>query len=416
MSDATPTPATPTAATPPVTPVPDPLAPARLGPIEMRNRIIKSATFEGATPNALVSDRLVDFHVAVGRGGVGMTTVAYLAVAPEGRTERDQIYWRPEALAGLQHLTDAVHATGAKVSAQIGHAGPVANSRSTGLPSIAPSARPNPLAMGLDRAATDDDIARVIAAHADAARYAIEVGFDAVEIHLGHNYLASSFLSPNINRRKDSWGGSLANRAEFARRVVAAVGEAVDGRIAVIAKMNMADGVPGGLWLDESLQFAQMLEADGHLDALELTGGSSLLNPMYLFRGDVPVRAMAETQTGIVKVGMKMFGNLVFKHYRYERLYFRDHARQFRDALDMPLILLGGITDHDAMTTAMRDGFEYVAMARALLREPDLINRIRQDLETTSLCIHCNLCAASIFTGTRCPLVVEPPNAKTGTR
>ncbi|VFA89678.1 NADH oxidase [Gordonia paraffinivorans] len=416
MSDATPTPATPTAATPPVTPVPDPLAPARLGPIEMRNRIIKSATFEGATPNALVSDRLVDFHVAVGRGGVGMTTVAYLAVAPEGRTERDQIYWRPEALAGLQHLTDAVHATGAKVSAQIGHAGPVANSRSTGLPSIAPSARPNPLAMGLDRAATDDDIARVIAAHADAARYAIEVGFDAVEIHLGHNYLASSFLSPNINRRKDSWGGSLANRAEFARRVVAAVGEAVDGRIAVIAKMNMADGVPGGLWLDESLQFAQMLEADGHLDALELTGGSSLLNPMYLFRGDVPVRAMAETQTGIVKVGMKMFGNLVFKHYPYERLYFRDHARQFRDALDMPLILLGGITDHDAMTTAMRDGFEYVAMARALLREPDLINRIRQDLETTSLCIHCNLCAASIFTGTRCPLVVEPPNAKTGTR
>ncbi|WP_168705705.1 NADH:flavin oxidoreductase [Gordonia paraffinivorans] len=399
-----------------MTAVPDPLAPARLGPIEMRNRIIKSATFEGATPNALVSDRLVDFHVAVGRGGVGMTTVAYLAVAPEGRTERDQIYWRPEALAGLQRLTDAVHATGAKVSAQIGHAGPVANSRSTGLPSIAPSTRPNPLAMGLDRAATDDDIARVIAAHADAARYAIEVGFDAVEIHLGHNYLASSFLSPNINRRKDSWGGSLANRAEFARRVVAAVGEAVDGRIAVIAKMNMADGVPGGLWLDESLQFAQMLEADGHLDALELTGGSSLLNPMYLFRGDVPVRAMAETQTGIVKVGMKMFGNLVFKHYPYERLYFRDHARQFRDALDMPLILLGGITDHDAMTTAMRDGFEYVAMARALLREPDLINRIRQDLETTSLCIHCNLCAASIFTGTRCPLVVEPPNAKTGTR
>ncbi|WP_376739971.1 NADH:flavin oxidoreductase [Gordonia paraffinivorans] len=399
-----------------MTAVPDPLAPARLGPIEMRNRIIKSATFEGATPNALVSDRLVDFHVAVGRGGVGMTTVAYLAVAPEGRTERDQIYWRPEALAGLQRLTDAVHATGAKVSAQIGHAGPVANSRSTGLPSIAPSTRPNPLAMGLDRAATDDDIARVIAAHADAARYAIEVGFDAVEIHLGHNYLASSFLSPNINRRKDSWGGSLANRAEFARRVVAAVGEAVDGRIAVIAKMNMADGVPGGLWLDESLQFAQMLEADGHLDALELTGGSSLLNPMYLFRGDVPVRAMAETQTGIVKVGMKMFGNLVFKHYPYERLYFRDHARQFRDAVDMPLILLGGITDHDAMTTAMRDGFEYVAMARALLREPDLINRIRQDLETTSLCIHCNLCAASIFTGTRCPLVVEPPNAKTGTR
>ncbi|MET4165432.1 MULTISPECIES: NADH:flavin oxidoreductase [Gordonia] len=391
----------------PATTTPDPLAPARLGPVSMRNRIIKSATFEGVTRDALVTDELIDFHVAVGRGGVGMTTVAYLAVAPEGRTERDQIYWRPEALPGLRRLTEAVHATGAKVSAQIGHAGPVANSRSNGLPSIAPSARPNPLAMGFDRAATEDDIVRVIKAHGDAARMAKDVGFDAVEIHLGHNYLASSFLSPNINRRRDSWGGSLSNRAQFARRIVAEVGEAAAGEVAVIAKMNMADGVPGGLWLDESLRFAQMLEADGHLDAIELTGGSSLLDPMYLFRGDVPIHAMAETQSGIVKLGMKMFGRFVFKQYPYQPLYFRDHARQFREALTMPLVLLGGVTDHDGMTTAMRDGFEFVAMARALLREPDLINRIQKDLATTSLCIHCNLCAASIFTGTRCPLVVD---------
>ncbi|MCR5977658.1 NADH:flavin oxidoreductase [Gordonia jinghuaiqii] len=399
MSDNNPPPVSATTAV-------DPLAPARLGPVSMRNRIIKSATFEGVTRNALVTDELIDFHVAVGKGGVGMTTVAYLAVAPEGRTERDQIYWRPEALPGLRRLTDAVHATGAKVSAQIGHAGPVANSRSNGLPSIAPSSRPNPLAMGFDRAASEGDIARVITAHGQAARMAKDVGFDAVEIHLGHNYLASSFLSPNINRRKDSWGGPLANRAEFARRIVAEVGEAVGGEIAVLAKVNMADGVPGGLWLDESLQFAQMLETDGHLDAIELTGGSSLLDPMYLFRGDVPVRAMAETQSGIVKVGMKLFGRFVFKKYPYQPLYFRDHARQFRQALNMPLVLLGGVTDHAGMTTAMTDGFEFVAMARALLREPDLINRIQMDLATTSLCIHCNLCAASIFTGTRCPLAV----------
>ncbi|WP_063049982.1 NADH:flavin oxidoreductase [Nocardia arthritidis] len=383
---------------------PDPLAPVSLGPVRLRNRIIKSATFEGVTTDALVTDALIDFHVAVGEGGVGMTTVAYLAVSPEGRTEKDQIYWRPEALPGLRKLTDAVHATGAAISAQIGHAGPVANSRSTGLPSLAPSTRPNPLSMSLDRAATEDDIQRIIDAHAQATRYAIEVGFDAVEVHLGHNYLASSFLSPNINRRKDNWGGSLANRARLARRVLQAVGEAADGRIAVLAKMNMADGVPGGLWLDESLVVAQMIERDGYVDALELTGGSSLLNPMYLFRGEVPVREMAETQRGLVKLGMKMFGNMVFRHYPYEPLYFRDYARQFRDELDMPLVLLGGITDLAGMNAAMDDGFEFVAMARALLREPDLINRIQSESAKQSLCIHCNLCAASIFTGTRCPL------------
>ncbi|MGW0002712.1 NADH:flavin oxidoreductase [Nocardia grenadensis] len=384
---------------------PDPLAPADLGPVRLRNRVIKSATFEGVTTDAMVTDALIDFHIAVGAGGAGMTTVAYLAVSPEGRTERDQIYWRPEALPGLRRLTDAVHATGAAISAQIGHAGPVANARSNGLPSLAPSTRPNPLSMSLDRAASEADIRRIIHDHARATQYAIEVGFDAVEVHLGHNYLASSFLSPKLNRRKDRWGGPLHRRAEFARRILQAVGEAADGRIAVLAKMNMADGVPGGLWLDESLAFAQMLERDGHVHALQLTGGSSLLNPMYLFRGDVPIREMAETQSGLVKLGMKMFGRLVFSHYPYEPLYFRDYARQFRDAVNLPLVLLGGITDLAGMNAAMDDGFEFVAMARALLREPDLVNRIRAESATRSLCIHCNLCAASIFTGTRCPLV-----------
>ncbi|WP_067855961.1 hypothetical protein [Nocardia shimofusensis] len=124
---------------------------------------------------------------------------------------------------------------------------------------------------------------------------------------------------------------------------------------------------------------------------------------MYLFRGDVPVREMAETQRGIVELGMKMFGRFVFKRYRYEPLYFRDYARQFRDTLTMPLVLLGGVTDLAGMNAAMEDGFEFVAMARALLREPDLINRIQAESAKESLCIHCNLCAAGVFTGTRCP-------------
>ena len=392
-------------------PTPDPLAPATLGPVRLRNRVIKSATFEGATPDALVTDRLIEYHTAVGRGGVGMTTVAYLAVAPEGRTERGQVYWRPEALPGLRRLTEAVHATGAKVSAQIGHAGPVANSRSNGLPSLASSARFNPLAMGFDRTATHDDIRRIVAAHGSAAAAAREVGFDAVEVHLGHTYLAGSFLSPKLNRRRDEFGGALANRAEFPRRILAAVKEAVGDDVAVIAKMNMSDGVRGGFDLDESIPFARMLQTYGHLAALELTGGSSLLNPMYLFRGDIPLAAMAAPQPPLLRLGMKMFGRFLFHDYPYQPLYFRDLALQFRRELSMPLILLGGVTDLDGMRTAMSDGFEYVAMARALLREPDLINKISRDATTRSRCTHCNLCAASIFTGTHCPLDAEGTTA-----
>lgn len=384
----------------------DPLAPATLGPVTLRNRVIKAATFEGASTGALVSDRLIDYHLAVAEGGVGMTTVAYLAVAPEGRTHADCIYWRPEALAGLRRLTDEVHATGAKISAQIGHAGPVANAKSNGVPSLAPTRSFNALGMAFNRAATAADLARVVEQHGAAARMAVETGFDAIEVHLGHNYLPSSFLSPRLNSRTDEFGGSLANRASFPRQIVAAVREAVGGQVAVLAKMNMRDGYRGGFDLPESVEFARLLESDGHLDALELTGGSSFMNPMYLFRGDAPYREMAANMPlhPVIRMGMRMVGKGFFKEYPYKPLYFLDNAREFRRALSMPLVLLGGVTDLAGMRTAMDEGFEYVAMARALLREPDLVNRLRADPLTVSRCTHCNLCMSTIYPGTRCHL------------
>ena len=392
--------------TTPSNPPLDVLAPATLGPVTLRNRVIKAATFEGASPGGLVSDRLIDYHLAVAEGGVGMTTVAYLAVAPEGRTHADQIHWRPEALYGLRRLTDAVHETGAKVSAQIGHAGPVANGASNGVPSYAPSRSFSPLSMRFHRVPTPADLDRIVEAHARAARWAVEVGFDAVEVHLGHNYLASAFLSPRLNKRDDRYGGPLANRAELSRRTVAAVREAVGTQIAVTAKMNMCDGYRGGFDLEESVPFATMLQADGHLDALELTGGSSLMNPMYLFRGGAPVREMADNMPmpALLRVGMRLTGKSFFKEYPWKPLYFLEQARRFRSELAMPLILLGGITDLPAMETAMTEGFEYVAMGRALLREPDLVNRIAADHATRSACTHCNLCMSTIYPGTHCHL------------
>ena len=389
--------------------MPDPLAPATLGPVALRNRVIKAATFEGCSPHGLVTDELIDYHLAVAEGGVGMTTVAYLAVAPEGRTHAEQIHWRPEALPGLRRLTDAVHATGAKVSAQIGHAGPVANGASNGAPSLAPSRSFNPLSMRFHRVPGRADLDRIVAAHAQAARYAIEAGFDAVEVHLGHNYLASAFLSPRLNKRKDEYGGTLANRADFPRRIVAAVREAAaraGGQLAVTAKMNMRDGYRGGFDLPESVEFARMLEGDGHLDALELTGGSSLMNPMYLFRGGAPVREMADRMPmpALLRLGIRMSGHAFFREYPWRPLYFLEQARPFRSALALPLILLGGITDLSAMTTAMDEGFEFVAMGRALLREPDLVRRVEAKASTRSQCIHCNVCMSTIYSGTACHL------------
>ncbi len=384
---------------------PDPFASARLGPVELRNRILKAATFEGMTGDQTVGDRLIAFHRAPARGGVGMTTVAFCAVSPEGAGTPNELILRDEVVPGLRRLAEAVHAEGAAVSAQIGHAGAVA--ASTGIRGIAPSKFFSPLAMNRTREATPADLRRIVADFAAGARRLLEAGFDAVEIHLGHGYLLSEFLSPSINRRKDQWGGSLENRARFPREVVRAVKDVVGDGMAVLAKLNMSDGVPGGLWLDESVEVARMLEADGALDAIELTGGSSLQNPMYLFRGEAPVREMAQSMPRAVALGLTLFGRFFFKAYPFEEGYFRAYARQFRAALDMPLILLGGINRRDTIEEAMAEGFEFVAMGRALLREPGLVNRMAKGEAQESLCVHCNKCMASIYQGTHCVLVEE---------
>jgi 2,4-dienoyl-CoA reductase-like NADH-dependent reductase (Old Yellow Enzyme family) len=379
--------------------------PARLGPLTLRNRIVKAATFEGSTPRGQVTDRLVEFHRSVARGGAGLSTVAYCAVAPAGRVQRHCLVLDGDSAVELRRVTDAIHNEGAAASAQLGHAGLVADARSNGMRSLAPSRRFSAPAKGLVPAATVADLERVREDFVGAALHAIEAGFDAVEIHLGHGYLLSSFMSPRLNKRSDSYGGSWQARSRFPREVVRAIRDAVGDRIALTAKFGMTDGVPGGLWLDESLQIAQAIEADGSLDAMELTGGSSLENAMYFFRGDVPLAEMLETQPRYVRPGMRLIAPKLFPAYPFEEGFFLPYARQFRDALSMPLIYLGGVNRIDTAQLALAEGFDFVAMGRALLREPDLVKTWQSGQRDEGLCVHCNKCMPTIYTGTRCVLV-----------
>jgi 2,4-dienoyl-CoA reductase-like NADH-dependent reductase (Old Yellow Enzyme family) len=383
-------------------------APASLGPITLRNRVIKAATFEGRTPKRVVTPELIDFHRRFARGGVGMTTVAYCAVTRAGSTDGHQIVLdNPDVGAGLRELAYVVHTEGAKIAAQIGHAGPVANPLGTKSPSVAPSRVFSPLGMRRTQAVTAADIARIVEQYEQGAAVLRDAGFDAIEVHIGHGYLLSAFLSPRLNKRRDEWGGSLENRARFARDVVQAVRRAAGPALAVTAKVNMADGVRGGFWVDESVAFARMLQDDGALDALTLTGGSSFENPMYLFRGEAPVEEMAEMFPGVLKLGIKWFGGRFFRTYPFEEAYFLPYARQFREALSMPLILLGGVNRLDTIQSALAEGFSFVQMGRALLREPELLLEMQKDPAHESLCIHCNKCMPTIYSGTRCVLVAE---------
>ncbi|MGE5695095.1 MAG: NADH:flavin oxidoreductase [Candidatus Sericytochromatia bacterium] len=376
--------------------------PMTLGPLTLKNRFIKAATFEGVMPRGQVTDELIDFHTVVARGGAAMTTVAYCAIAPGGRVHRDTMVLDRDQVPALRRLTDAVHHESALVCAQIGHAGLVANTLSNRTPTLAPSTRFSAPAMGLVRGASKEQLDAVVDDFGAAARNAVDAGFDAIEIHMGHGYLLSSFFSPNLNKRTDEFGGDVVRRAELARRVAERVRSVVDGSVAVTAKFNMDDGVRRGFWLDNSLPTAAKLESDGHLDALQLTGGSSLLNPMYYFRGDVPMEEFIAVQPAAVGAGLRMIGSRLFRTYPFEEAFFLPLARQFREALRMPLMLLGGINKLATVDTAMDEGFEFVAMARALLRDPNTVNKFREGQAIEGLCIHCQKCMPTVYTGTHC--------------
>ncbi|MCW2767790.1 MAG: NADH:flavin oxidoreductase/NADH oxidase [Nocardioides sp.] len=386
----------------------DVFAPATLGPVKLRNRTVKAATFEGRAPQGQVTDELIDYHLAVTRGGVGLTTVAYLAIAPEGRTHAQQIVVGEDTLPGLSRLVDAIHESGAAIAGQVGHAGPVANGRSNGVRALSASRMPSPLSMQMVRSASEKDLTRITKAYVATARTLVRAGFDVLELHMAHSYLISSFLAPGLNRRKDKWGGAMENRARLGRQVARAVREEVGSSVALTAKVSLSDGFKGGVTTDSGLEFAQLLEADGTLDALQMSGGSSLMNPMYLFRGGAPVKEFAASMPLPVRLGMKTpMGKGFMKEYDFEEAYFLEKALKFREGLSLPLMLLGGINRRDTMERAMALGFDFVAMGRALLREPDLVNKLQGSTQDAGVCIHCNRCMPTIYSGTRCPVIAE---------
>ena len=384
---------------------PDPFTPGMLGPVRLRNRVIKAATSEGRSPDGLVTDDLIDFHRRFAKGGVGMTTVAYCCVSRDGASAPGQIVMDSEALPGLTRLAEAIHRDGAAISAQLGHGGVVSNKKLIGKTPMAPSRFVNPSSFDYCRPITRGEINRVIDQFGDAARVAADAGFDAVELHFGHLYLPSSFLSPLMNRRKDEYGGSIDNRTRFVREIAHRVREVVGPSLAVTAKLNMVDGIRGGIWLAEALRTAQLLDADRNLDAIELTEGSSVYKPLYLFRGDVPADDFAKVLPSAQGIVVRIFGKQVLGNYPYWDLYMLDNARQFVPVVNnTSLILLGGINSRDHMVTGLREGFDFVAMGRALLREPDLVNRLQDDPDARGRCNHNNRCMVTVFGRTHCVL------------
>ena len=373
--------------------------PGKIGPLTLRNRTIRSAAFESMCPGNKPSKELLDYHHSVAAGGIGMTTVAYAAVTRSGLSFDRQLWMRPEIVPGLRELTDAVHREGAAVSIQLGHCGNMSHKAICGATPVGASTGFNLYAPTFVRGLRKDELAPMARAYGDSVRLAREAGFDAVEIHAGHGYLISQFLSPYTNHRKDEFGGSLENRMRFMDMVMDEVMKAAGNDMAVLVKMNMRDGFKGGMDIDESLQVAKRLVDDG-AQALVLSGGFVSKAPMYVMRGTMPIKTMTHYMTcWWLKWGVRMAGRMMIPTIPFKEAYFLEDALRFRKEItQIPLVYVGGLVAREKIDEVLNDGFEFVQMGRALLNEPGFVNRMKAEGMARCNCKHSNYCIARMYT------------------
>ena len=374
--------------------------PVNIGPVTLRNRTIRSAAFENMCRANKPTQELFDYHTAVARGGIGMTTIAYAAVNRSGVSFDGQLYMREEIIPDLKKLTDAIHAEGAKASIQLGHCGNMTHWYTCGQIPVGASTGFNLYSPTIVRKLKEHEIEELVKDFGRAVEMCRRAGFDCVEIHAGHGYLISQFLSPYTNRRHDKYGGSLENRMRFMRMVINEVMRAAKDDMGVVVKVNMYDGFKRGMQIDECIKVAQELEKLG-VHALVLTAGFVSKAPMAVMRGAMPLKAMAYYMNPWrfwwLKIGLALVGRLMVPTVPFKEAYFLEDAKKFRAALNMPLIYVGGLISRDKMEEVLDAGFCGLQIARALVHDTDFVNKLHEG-EERSGCKHSNYCIARMYT------------------
>lgn len=374
--------------------------PCQIGPVTLRNRTIRAAAFENMAYGNSPSQDLFDYHTAVAKGGIGMTTVAYASVCKSGLSFDGQLWLREEIVPDLKKLTDAIHAEGAKASIQIGHCGNMTHRSTCGQKPLSPSGRFNLYSPTFTRKITKAEIYELVDYYGQAVNLCRAAGFDCVEVHAGHGYLISQFLSPYTNHRKDEFGGSLENRMRFMKLVINKVMEEAKDDMAVVVKINMYDGFKSGLQVEDCITVTKELEKSG-VHALVLTAGFVSKAPMEVMHGPMAIKAMAHYMTPEfwwLKLGLHLGGRIVIPTVPYRDAYFLETAKKFRAALKMPLIYVGGMVDKKDMEEVLNSGFVAFQMARALINDTDFVNKLQSGEVVQSPCGHSNYCIGRMYT------------------
>lgn len=381
----------------------------QLGPLTLKNRFIKSATYEGMYDNGIPNAKLIQHHADIVRGGTTLTTVSYGAVSSEGRTFKDQMWINEKSLPKLKELAESVHQAKGKASIQLVHCGFFSKNTEIEKP-LAPSRIFNAYGvlsgLAFSKAMGKADLEKVKADFVRSASAVAESGFDAVEIHMGHGYLLSQFLSPKTNKRKDYYGGSRENRAQFPLEIYEAVKNAIGNKLAVLVKLNLEDGFKGGFSLEDCKYVCKELEKLG-CHGIELSGGFTSKTPFYLMRGGIPLKGMIENGENLAeRLTMRLFGPAIVKAYGFKPNFFLEQAKEIRMVVKTPLIYLGGVNSLEGINEIMDAKFDAIALARPLIYDSEFINKLKDGIVTESGCNRCNECVVEMDReGVRCTQV-----------
>ncbi|MFX1340620.1 MAG: NADH:flavin oxidoreductase [Promethearchaeota archaeon] len=363
--------------------------PKKIGNLEIKNRFVRSATFESLASDSYVNDKLINFYKALAEGGVGLIITGAVAVQKNARISEMQMgIFKDDFISGLKKIANIAHKYGneCKISLQLHHAGTqnfVEKDR------VAPSAVYNPFLKKSPREMTLDEIKETIEAFAQGIRRTKEAGFDAVQLHGGHGWLLSAFLSPYTNIRTDEYGGNTENRVRIVEEIYKRAIELVGTNFPIMIKYNSDDFMEGGMDLNEGKKIADRLSKLGFV-ALEISGGMWAAVTRSEEELGWKIAMLPESRISIGTVN--------------EPAYNVPYAKEIKKVVDIPIIAIGGINSLVLAENILEEGSaDFIALARPFIREPNLPNRwLKGESDAGVKCIYCNTCIGSLSKGIRC--------------
>lgn len=372
--------------------------PFQLAGITFPNRIIRSATYEGMSDtDGKPSDQLTKKYTALAQGGIGGIITGFIGVNEQGRSGAHMsLLNSDENIEAYKAITQKMHQLGTPIIAQLNHSGGQTKEEDTGMTVIAPSKISDYKAKEMTKAV----ILEVIEAFVQAIKDAKEAGFDGVQIHMAHGYLLSEFVSPRMNRRTDEWGGNTENRFRIVKTIFEKARKEV-GNYPIIVKINGYETLKNGMSINESVKIAKLLQQVG-CNGIEVSNGT-IKAGLATMRGSVPWEMLVAQNKRLnnmprfVKSIIGRIADNTFPQPQPKSLYNLDAATAIKKAVNIPVIVVGGITNmNDIETIINHKKSDLVALSRPFILEPDLVNKFKSGQQTQSKCIQCNFCIIGV--------------------